>query len=54
MNALEAQWTEERQRLMGKSLRDAECVHTRRLRGLLYEDRLRVRVGRYCQVVGRA
>ncbi len=45
ITALEAQWAEERARLTGKALQDAERVHTRRLRSLLYEDRLRVRVG---------
>ncbi len=54
ITAHEAQWVEERARLMGKALQDAERVHTRRLRGLLYEDRLRVRVGQVDLVTGTA
>ncbi|MDP9316933.1 MAG: hypothetical protein M3R24_39770 [Chloroflexota bacterium] len=52
ISALEAQWAAERERLTGKALQDAERVHTRRLRSLLYEDRLRVRVGQVELVVG--
>ncbi len=52
ITALEAQWTEERAQLTGKALQDAERVHTRRLRSLLYEDRLRVRVGQVELVKG--
>jgi hypothetical protein len=54
MTALEAHWMEERVRLTGKALQDAERVHTRRLRSLLYEDRLRVRVGQVELVAGTA
>lgn len=52
ITALEAQGVEERARLTGKALQDAERVHTRRLRSLLYEDRLRVRVGQVELVSG--
>ncbi len=45
LSDLEATWAAEAARLQGRALEEAQRTHARRLRAMLYEDRLRVRVG---------